>query len=80
MNEVRKRKPKARRSRPRAVGRGKQLVVQAMEELPADATIEEILDELVTHARIRRALREEREGQLIPHATVVRDLQRWRSR
>ena len=79
MKSVQTRKPKVRR-KPRSSESGRQIALEAIEDLPPDATIDEVLDAIITHARIRRALQEERDGKLVPHATVVQGLQRWRSK
>ncbi|MBI2917715.1 MAG: hypothetical protein HYY01_06940 [Chloroflexi bacterium] len=54
----------------------KQQVLKAIEELPADATLEDAIERLVLLAKIERGLAELDAGQGIDHAEAKRRLLR----
>ena len=57
-------------------GSDKQRVLEAMEKLPADATLEDAIERLVLLAKIERGLGELDAGQGIDHSKVKRQLLR----
>ena len=48
----------------------KQLALQAIEALPADATLEDAMERLYFLAKVERGLREADAGQFVPHEEV----------
>ncbi len=57
-----------------AGGSAKQKVLEAIERLPADATLEDAIERLVLLAKIERGLAELDAGQGIDHAEAKRRL------
>jgi predicted transcriptional regulator len=57
-------------------GRVKQKVLEAIEKLPADATLDDAIERLVILAKIERGLAELDAGQGIDHGEVKRRLLR----
>jgi predicted transcriptional regulator len=57
-------------------GSAKQRVLEAIEKLPADATLEDAIEHLVFLAKIERGLAELDAGQGIDHAEAKRRLLR----
>jgi len=57
-------------------GTAKQKVLEAIERLPADATLEDAIERLVLLAKIERGLAELDAGQGIDHAEAQRRLRR----
>ncbi len=49
----------------------KQRILDAVEQLPADATIEDVIERLCFLAKIERGLAQADAGQLIPHDQVA---------
>jgi len=66
----------AARETPMSSGSAKQKVLEAIEKLPADATLEDAIERLVLLAKIERGLAELDAGQGIDHAEVKRRLLR----
>lgn len=54
----------------------KQKVIEAIEQLPADATLEDVIERLVLLANIERGLAELDAGQGVDHAEAKRRLLR----
>lgn len=54
----------------------KQRVLEAMEKLPADATVEDAIEQLVLLAKIERGLAELDAGQGVEHSEAKRRLLR----
>ncbi len=50
----------------------KQRILDAVDGLPADATIEDAIERLVFVAKVERGLTQAEAGQLIPHAEIVK--------
>jgi predicted transcriptional regulator len=50
----------------------KQRVLDVVEALPADATIEDAIERLVFLAKVERGLAQVEAGQLIPHDEIVK--------
>ena len=50
----------------------KQRILDAVDDLPADATIEDAIERLVFVAKVERGLAQAEAGQLIPHAEIVK--------
>jgi len=57
----------------------KQAILDAIEDLPADAGLEEVLERLELLYRIERGIAEADQGLLVPHEEVLRRLARWRA-
>ncbi|MFC1805805.1 hypothetical protein ACFL09_02365 [Planctomycetota bacterium] len=55
----------------------KERVVQAIQELPEDASIEDAMERLLFLAKIERGLRQADGGQTIPHADVKARMAKW---
>jgi predicted transcriptional regulator len=68
------RRPTAKRERKDGAAKRKALAV--IENLPADATIEDAIERLVLLAKIDRGLTEIRNGKAVDHAEVKRRLLR----
>jgi len=66
----------AAREVPMPGGSAKQKVLEAIEKLPADATLEDAIERLVLLAKIERGLAELDAGQGIDHAEAKRRLLR----
>lgn len=66
----------AAREAPMSGGSAKQKVLEAIEKLPADATLEDAIERLVLLAKIERGLAELDAGQGIEHAEAKRRLLR----
>jgi predicted transcriptional regulator len=52
----------------------KQLVLQAVEQLPDDATIEDAMERLYFLAKVERGRADARAGRTVPHEDVARRL------
>lgn len=52
----------------------KQRVLEAVRELPEDATVEDVMERLYFLAKVERGLREADAGQTIPHEEAKRRL------
>jgi predicted transcriptional regulator len=57
-----------------ATGSAKQRVLEAIENLPADASLEDAIERLVLLAKIERGLAELDAGQGVDHAEATRRL------
>ena len=57
-----------------ATGNAKQKVLEAIESLPADASLEDAIERLVLLAKIERGLAELDAGQGVDHAEATRRL------
>ena len=55
----------------------KERVVQAIQDLPEDASIEDAMERLLFLAKIERGLRQADAGQTIPHADVKARMAKW---
>ena len=55
----------------------KERVVQAIQELPDDASIEDAMERLLFLAKIERGLQQADAGQTIPHADVRARMAKW---
>jgi predicted transcriptional regulator len=66
----------AAREAPKSGSSAKQKVLEAIEKLPADATLEDAIERLVLLAKIERGLAELDAGQGIDHAEAKRRLLR----
>ncbi len=65
-----------KRSRRELAMTTKESVLQAIRELPDDASLEEILDAVLLRIKVERGRREIQEGKGIPHAQVRERLAR----
>ncbi len=54
----------------------KQRILNAVEQLPPDATLEDVIERLCFIAKIERGLAEADAGRLIPHEQVVTQFKR----
>jgi len=50
----------------------KQRILDAVEQLPPDATIEDVIERLCFVAKVERGLAQADAGQLIPHEEIVK--------
>ena len=57
----------------------KESVLQAISELPDDASLEEILDAVLLRLKVERGRRQIQEGQGVSHEEVRERLARWLS-
>lgn len=55
----------------------KEKMLHAVEELPADATIEDAMERLLFLAKVERGLRQADKGQTVPHAEVRERMAKW---
>ena len=55
----------------------KQAVIEAMRDLPEEASLEEIIEHLTTLAAIRRGEEDADAGRLIPHEEVQERIASW---
>jgi hypothetical protein len=55
----------------------KELAIQSLQELPDDATWEDVQQRINFVAGVRRALRELDDGQGIPHSRVREEFAEW---
>ena len=55
----------------------KERLVQAIQELPENASIEDAMERLLLLAKIERGLRQADAGQTIPHADVKARMAKW---
>jgi hypothetical protein len=65
-----------RRRRPMSSGSAKQKILEVIEKLPADATLEDAIERLVLLAKTERGLAELDSGQGVDHAEAKRRLLR----
>jgi len=68
--------PSAAEEVPMAAGSAKQKVLEAIEKLPADATLEDAIERLVLLAKTERGLAELDAGQGVDHGEAKRRLLR----
>ena len=66
----------AAKEAPMSAGNAKQKVLQVIEKLPADATLEDAIESLVLLAKTERGLTELDAGQGVDHAEAKRRLLR----
>lgn len=55
----------------------KQIVLDLLEKLPDDVTLERLICELDFRAKLQRGLAQAERGEGIPHEEVVRRLNKW---
>lgn len=55
----------------------KEKVLQAVEELPDDACIEDAMEKLLFLAKIERGIEQADSGQTIPHDEVKKRVSKW---
>ena len=55
----------------------KQLVLESIERLPADASMQSIVERVEFLAAIRKGLEQVEHGETIPHEEVKRQLATW---
>ncbi len=52
-------------------------VIQAVEDLPDDATVEDVMERLLVLVKIERGLQQADAGQTIEHAQVKERMAKW---
>jgi predicted transcriptional regulator len=55
----------------------KEKIMQAVENLPADTTIEEAMERLLFLAKVERGLRQAEAGETISHMEVKERMTKW---
>ena len=55
----------------------KEKAVQALKELPDDASIEDAMERLLFLAKVEKGLRQAEAGQTVPHAEVKDRMAKW---
>ncbi|MBN1104290.1 MAG: hypothetical protein JXL84_12810 [Deltaproteobacteria bacterium] len=55
----------------------KQMIIEAVEDLPNDATIEDAMERLLFLAKVERGLREAEAGKTISHLEVKERMAEW---
>gem|GEM_PF-318962 len=55
----------------------KEQVLEAVHDLPADATFEDAMERLLFLAKIARGLQQADAGQTVPHAQVKQQMAKW---
>jgi len=55
----------------------KEKVLQAVQNLPEDASIEDAMEHLLFLSKIERGIREADQGQTIPHSQVKERMAKW---
>ena len=55
----------------------KERVLQAVNSLPEDASIEDVMDHLLFLAKIERGIKQADAGQTIPHSEVKERMAKW---
>ncbi|HLB23778.1 MAG TPA: hypothetical protein VJP07_06765 [Dehalococcoidia bacterium] len=55
----------------------KQETLATLEKLPDDASMEDILEELLFKAKVLRGIAQAERGEVIPHSQVKRELEQW---
>ena len=55
----------------------KQETFATLEKLPDDASMEDILQELLFKAKVLRGITQAKHGEVIPHSQVKRELEQW---
>lgn len=55
----------------------KQKVLQALQDLPEDASIEDAMERLLFLAKVERGLQQADPGQTLPHAQVKERMAKW---
>ncbi|MES2595994.1 MAG: hypothetical protein V4662_11690 [Verrucomicrobiota bacterium] len=55
----------------------KQLALDAIQQLPEDADMADVQEEMALLAALEEAEADVRTGRLIPHSEVVKNLQQW---
>jgi len=56
----------------------KQQVLQAVQDLPEDAPIEDAMERLLFLIKVERGLQQADDGQTVSHADVRRRMEEWR--
>jgi predicted transcriptional regulator len=55
----------------------KEAAIEMIRELPAEASIEDIMHELYVQAKIEKGLKQVAEGKVVDHDEVKRRLSKW---
>jgi len=55
----------------------KEVIVNAVQSLPEDASFEEAMERLYLLSKVERGLQQADEGQTIPHEEAIKRLDKW---
>jgi len=55
----------------------KQKVINAVQNLPENASYEDVMEKLLFLAKIEKGLQQANEGQTLTHSTVKQKMKRW---
>ena len=55
----------------------KQMVMQTVKRLPANASIEDAMEKLLFLAKVERGIRQAEAGRTIPHEDVKERMRKW---
>lgn len=55
----------------------KEIVLEAIQQLPTDVTYDDVLEEIAILAAIERGQQDVKEGRTIPHDEVKREAMQW---
>ena len=55
----------------------KQLVLQTVKKLPADASLEDAMEQLLFLAKVEKGVQQADQGRTIPHAQVKERMRKW---
>ncbi|MDZ4688562.1 MAG: hypothetical protein SH850_26110 [Planctomycetaceae bacterium] len=58
----------------------KDMVLETVQQLPADVTLDQVIDELATLAAIERGQTAAAEGRVTPHADFKQQAMQWTSK
>jgi predicted transcriptional regulator len=52
-------------------------VIQAIQDLPDDASLEDAMERLLLLAKVERGIQQADSGQTVPHAQVKERMEKW---
>ncbi|MCX7010862.1 MAG: hypothetical protein NTY53_27085 [Kiritimatiellaeota bacterium] len=55
----------------------KQMVMQTVKKLPADASIEDAMEQLLFLAKVEKGIQQADHGKTIPHTQVQERMRKW---
>lgn len=56
---------------------GKELVLEVTNKMPDNATIEEIIDAILVRLSIEKGLKDVKEGKVISHNELKKEIEKW---
>lgn len=56
----------------------KEKVMHTMQELPEEFSIDDLMERLILIEKIERGLQQTKEGKIISHEVLKREVQKWR--